>query len=217
MKIKEVEQLSGITKANIRYYESQGLILPNRESNGYRTYNESHVTQLRRIKLLRSLGVPIEAIKAMCNGKSTLEETLAERKSQFLGQHQELAVSEKIITVMLNSDSSFCELDPDKYLIMLEQEEESPIQGDVNTKPVLPWRRLWARRLDFTFYNLILYLVFPGLFQTEVVNLFLIVAEILMLIVAEPFLLSTVYTTPGKLVFGITVTSLGPEMDIPTP
>ena len=29
-----------------------------------------------------------------------------------------------------------------------------------------------------------------------------------MLIVAEPFLLSTVYTTPGKLVFGITVTSL---------
>ena len=34
MKIKEVEQQTGITKANIRYYESQGLISPNRESNG---------------------------------------------------------------------------------------------------------------------------------------------------------------------------------------
>lgn len=40
MKIKEVEQQTGITKANNRYYESQGLISPNRESNGYRTYEE---------------------------------------------------------------------------------------------------------------------------------------------------------------------------------
>lgn len=45
MKIKEVEQRTGITKANIRYYESQGLISPNREANGYRTYDESHVRE----------------------------------------------------------------------------------------------------------------------------------------------------------------------------
>ena len=91
---------------------------------------------------------------------------------------------------------------------MLEQEEENPIQRDVNTKPILPMRRLWARTLDYTIYNLILYLFAPTLFQTEGFNLFLILAEILMLIVIEPFLLSTVYTTPGKLVFGMTVTSL---------
>ena len=208
MKIKEVEQLTGITKANIRYYESQGLISPNRESNGYRTYAESHVKELLRIKLLRSLGLPIESIKTLCDGRISLEEALSERKSQFQGQHQELAVSEKIINVMLHSDSAFHELEPDEYLVLLEQEEDNPIRRDINTKPVLPMRRLWARTLDFMFYNLVLYLVAPSLFQAERFNLFLIVAEILMLIVIEPFLLSTVYTTPGKLVFGMTVTSL---------
>ena len=74
MKIKEVEMQTGITKANIRYYESQGLISPNRESNGYRTYDESHVKELLRIKLLRSLGLSIESIKALSDGKTTLEE-----------------------------------------------------------------------------------------------------------------------------------------------
>ena len=208
MKIKEVEQQTGITKANIRYYESQGLISPNRESNGYRTYDETHVRELLKIKLLRTLGLPIESIKALCDGKTSLEEVLSERKSQFQGQHQELAISEKIINIMLDSDSAFHELKPEEYLALLDHEEENPIQRDVNTKPILPMRRLFARTLDFTFYNLVLYLVAPNLFQTKGFNLFLIVAEILMLIVIEPLLLSTVYTTPGKLVFGMTVTSL---------
>lgn len=208
MKIKEVEQLTGITKANIRYYESQGLISPNRESNGYRTYDESHVNELLKIKLLRTLGLTIESIKALCDGKISLEEALSERKSQFQEQHQELAVSEKIINIMLDTDSAFHELKPEEYLALLDHEEENPIQRDVNTKPILPMRRLWARTLDFTIYNLILYLIAPNLFQTEGFNLFLIFAEILMLIAFEPFMLSTLYTTPGKFVFGMTVTSL---------
>lgn len=208
MKIKEVEQQTGITKANIRYYESQGLISPNRESNSYRTYDESHVRELLRIKLLRSLGLSIESIKALCDEKITLEDALSVRKEQFQGQHQELVVSEKVINILLDSDFAFHELKPDEYLALLEPEEENPIQRDVNTKPLLPMRRLWARTLDFTFYNLVLYLIAPSLFQTEGFNLFLIFAEIIMLIVIEPFLLSTVYTTPGKFVFGMTVTSL---------
>ena len=208
MKIKEVEQLTGITKANIRYYESQGLISPNRESNGYRTYGEIHVRELLKIKLLRILGLPIETIKALSDGKTSLEEALSERKSQFSGQHQELAFSEKIINIMLDSDPAFHELMPEEFLALLDHEEENPIQRDVNTKPILPMRRLLARTLDFTIYNLVLYLAAPSMFQTEGFNLFLIVAEILMLVVIEPFLLSTVYTTLGKLVFGMTVTSL---------
>ena len=90
----------------------------------------------------------------------------------------------------------------------MNHEEESPIQRDVNTKPVFPLRRLLARTLDFTCYNLILYLAVPSLFQVKGFHLLLIFAEILMLVLMEPFMLSTIYTTPGKLVFGMTVTSL---------
>ena len=208
MKIKEVEQQTGITKSNIRYYESQGLISPNRASNGYRTYDEFHVKELLRIKLLRTLGLSIESIKNLCDGKTTLAEALTERKAQFQGQHQELNMSEKVINSMLDSDFAFHEFKPEVYLALLDHEDAKTIQQDVNIKPLYPMRRLWARTLDFTFYNLILYLAAPGLYHAEGFNLFLIAAEVLMLIVLEPLLLSTVCTTPGKLVFGMTVTGL---------
>ena len=73
MKINEVERRVGITKKNIRFYEEQGLILPRRNSeNGYREYGEEEVQALRRIKLLRKLGVPIEEIRQMLESKLTL-------------------------------------------------------------------------------------------------------------------------------------------------
>ena len=39
MTIKDVEEQLGIDRANIRFYESKGLIKPARESNGYRNKN----------------------------------------------------------------------------------------------------------------------------------------------------------------------------------
>ena len=36
MKINDVEQILGITKANIRFYEKEGLLNPSRNENGYR-------------------------------------------------------------------------------------------------------------------------------------------------------------------------------------
>ena len=56
MKINEVEQLVGITRRNIRFYEKEGLLAPGRDSsNGYRSYTDEDVETLNRIKLLRKL------------------------------------------------------------------------------------------------------------------------------------------------------------------
>ena len=53
MKINEVEQLVGVTKRNIRFYEKEGLLSPGRTDNGYRDYGDADVEALRKIKLLR--------------------------------------------------------------------------------------------------------------------------------------------------------------------
>ena len=64
MKINQVEELVGITKKNIRFYEEQGLISPERNrDNGYREYSLKDVELLNKIKLLRSVDVPIEEIR----------------------------------------------------------------------------------------------------------------------------------------------------------
>ena len=55
MTIKEIETLSGLPRANIRYYESEGLITPKRAENGYREYSQADAEVLLRVKLLRAL------------------------------------------------------------------------------------------------------------------------------------------------------------------
>lgn len=58
MNIREVEQLTGLKKANIRYYEQEGLLSPQRNvQNNYREYSAGDVEILDKIKLLRTLGV----------------------------------------------------------------------------------------------------------------------------------------------------------------
>ena len=56
MTSKEIESRSGVAKANIRYYEAEGLLQPAREKNGYRDYSENDLAVLEKIKLLRRLG-----------------------------------------------------------------------------------------------------------------------------------------------------------------
>ena len=73
MKINEVEALVGITRKNIRFYESEGLLTPRRNSeNGYRDYGDAEVQVLLQIKLLRKLGVPLEEIRRMQSGVHTV-------------------------------------------------------------------------------------------------------------------------------------------------
>ena len=73
MKINEVEALVGITQKNIRFYETQGLLSPSRNSkNGYRDYSEADVGTLEQIKLMRKLGLPLEDIRQMQAGTCTL-------------------------------------------------------------------------------------------------------------------------------------------------
>ena len=78
MKINEVEALVGITKKNIRFYEEQGLLTPRRNSeNGYRDYGPEEVAVLRRIKLLRKLGLPLEEIRRMQRQKQMQHQSAA--------------------------------------------------------------------------------------------------------------------------------------------
>ena len=76
MTIKEIETLSGLPRANIRYYESEGLISPKRAENGYREYSQADVNVLLRVKLLRALGLRIDTIKALAAGTLTLDDAL---------------------------------------------------------------------------------------------------------------------------------------------
>ena len=78
MKIYQVEELVGITKKNIRFYEDKGLLNPDRNpENDYREYSLADVRTLEKIKLFRKLSVPIEEIKLLQNGKMSVSQCMS--------------------------------------------------------------------------------------------------------------------------------------------
>ena len=69
MKIKQVEELVGITKKNIRFYEDQGLLNVERAENGYREYHREDIVRLQEIKLFRKMDISIEEMRALFEKK----------------------------------------------------------------------------------------------------------------------------------------------------
>ena len=81
MTIKDVEERTGLSRSNIRFYEKEKLIEPSRnESNGYRDYSENDVENIKKIAYLRTLGISIEDIRSIISEKVTLQEMLEKQR-----------------------------------------------------------------------------------------------------------------------------------------
>ena len=85
MTIKEIEDRTGLPRANIRFYESQGLIAPSRGENGYRDYSQEDCQTLLKIKLLRKLDCSLEDIRSLQAGERSLDQLLEQRLAQLEG------------------------------------------------------------------------------------------------------------------------------------
>ena len=87
MTIKDVEERTGLSRSNIRFYEKEKLIEPSRnESNGYRDYSENDVENIKKIAYLRTLGISIEDIRSIISEKVTLQEMLEKHKEVLKNQ-----------------------------------------------------------------------------------------------------------------------------------
>ena len=124
MKIKYVEELVGITKKNIRFYEEQGLLAPGRAENGYREYGQADVDRLMQIKLLRKLGVPIEEIKRIFQGSIHLDDCLDRHLDELERQKENLAKMQVISEQLIASHVTLQNLDTENYLNQVESMEK---------------------------------------------------------------------------------------------
>ena len=118
MTIKDVEERTGLSRSNIRFYEKEKLIEPSRnESNGYRDYSENDVENIKKIAYLRTLGISIEDIRSIISEKVTLQEMLEKQKEVLKNQITDLNKAKLMCEKMPDGESiSYEKLQVEQYV-----------------------------------------------------------------------------------------------------
>lgn len=126
MRIKEVEDLVGITRKNIRFYEKEGLLAPDREQeNSYRDYSDTDVRRLRIIKLLRKLDMPISSISDVLDGRISLREALHLQSLMLEEQRCGIVNAQRVCRMIAEDDAKLDTIDTEHYLNEILHAEET--------------------------------------------------------------------------------------------
>lgn len=216
MTVQMMEEKSGIPRANIRYYEKEGLLHPVRMENGYREYSEEDLQTLLRIRLLRELGLSLEQIRKLQNGETSLSAEMGQQSGRLEREKVSLERAQSVCELIRESGASYETLHAEEYLEALHHSapQQEELHWKTDWEEPHPWKRYFARSLDLTIYGEIVYIMGYGvwhLFSQDAIEAFLQVASViigmLVMLVVEPLLLSRTGTTLGKWIWGIRVTA----------
>lgn len=122
MNIKEVEKVTGLTKANIRFYEEEGLVCPKRnEQNNYRIYTEVEIKRLQEVKKLRLLGISIPEIQKIYAEELSLQKAMERRLKEIREEERLLQETRAICQKAIRANWNLNEID---QLEIKESKEE---------------------------------------------------------------------------------------------
>ena len=124
MKIKQVEELVGITKKNIRFYEDQGLLNVERAENGYREYHKEDIARLQEIKLFRKMDISIEEMKALFGKKKSLQICLEQHLKELEHRREGLMKMQEMCERLIAEYQSLDTLNAENCLEEIEQMEK---------------------------------------------------------------------------------------------
>jgi DNA-binding transcriptional MerR regulator len=93
LQIGEVAERVGLSLRTVRYYEEQGLLVPEtRTEGGFRLFTEEQVERLQLIKRMKPLGFTVQEMRELLDGRDALHsgaassserEAAAERLREF--------------------------------------------------------------------------------------------------------------------------------------
>lgn len=115
MYINEVENIVGLSKKSIRYYEENGLLSPTRNKKDYRIYNEDDINKLKIIKFLRELNVPISDLKLLNDKKMTLQKCMQDRINKIEEMEIKFQRVKNMCEQIKNSDDTFDSININNY------------------------------------------------------------------------------------------------------
>ena len=222
MTVKELESRTGMTRANIRFYEGEGLLAPRRLGNGYRDYSEDDARTLEKIRLLRQLQLDLDTIRKVQRGQLKLEQALFSQLARLEGDRAVLERAAEVCRALEQSGAEYGTLDPQPWLRQLEA-SPAPEREALPPPPVIlperddtpracyhPWQRFFARALDLNLYSAVFHVLWLVLLRSQsllrasgLVQWLLTSLLLVFTLAVEPLWLHFWGWTPGKWVFGL--------------
>jgi len=124
-KIGEIARLIGSTTQTLRFYEQEGIVVPEKTENGTRTYSETDIIRLMAFKRFQLIDFTVQDVAEHFRKGSvdSLIDTMAERRESLLRKSEELQRRAKAIEnfeIILrmardNPDELVCMVRPDVY------------------------------------------------------------------------------------------------------
>ena len=116
--IKQTTEKTGIPADTLRYYDKEGLVSPKRHENGYRQYDDSDVTFLKNIIVMKYAHFSLAEIKRMeelytrepsasCNeiSKGILHSKITELRQAILNYQKIVALMEELLQMIDSTDA----------------------------------------------------------------------------------------------------------------
>lgn len=98
MQISEAGRKSQLTKKAIEYYIEQKLIDPQIQENGYRTFSEKDIEQLKKISILRRIGLSVQEVKEILDqqDQKTMDQLIEKKKLKLKEQERKNELFEQL-------------------------------------------------------------------------------------------------------------------------
>lgn len=161
MTIREVEERLMITRANVRFYEKEGLLFPKRNPlNDYRDYSPEDVAVLEKIIVLRGIGLSVDCIRQLQQGRADMKEVLKIQLEELKRQQEKTEEACNLCrSLMAEETLFFADFPiPEKK----ESREENSIR-DVLSQLWTFWDKLvvWGFLAVQIFYTIVVYPLLP--------------------------------------------------------
>lgn len=124
MNINRVEQETGVSKQNIRFYEKEGLIHPRRNPlNAYREYTEDDIRAIKMIKMLRMLDMPLGDVKKILDGTESIAAAADSQQKRLKEKAVQLSAAIHFCDELKKQNPDKDELDVEECLARMEAQQ----------------------------------------------------------------------------------------------
>lgn len=123
--IKDVENELGITRANIRFYEREGLLSPIRKENGYRDYTDEEIIILKKIVIFRKLGLSVADIKGVFDGSVKLQNTIKSNVENLEKSMVDLDTAMDVCDEIISENIDLKDFSEDYFWELIKEKREA--------------------------------------------------------------------------------------------